>query len=83
MNTALTDDQLMTLRVARGDHVPDSDFTTSQTRHHDQNLLVAMLLIERRRGSFEITSRGADYLDRFDADALSGNSDHQTAGRIR
>ena len=75
MHTAtLTNDQVMVLRAVRGDLVPHGPFIRPKTRHQDQNFLVALMLVERHRGFFEITNRGADYLRRIDAEAPSKDS---------
>ena len=80
---ALTSEQVTALRVVRGDQVPRYPFSRSQTRHQDQNLLVALMLVERHHRFFEITNRGADYLRRIDAEALSEDSGEPASERLR
>lgn len=81
MTNALTDDQLMALRFARGDRMPQSPHLWPQTKRQDLNLLVALMLIERRDGLFQATGRGRDYLDRVDAEALAEHADEQATAR--
>ena len=71
MTSSLTDDQLTALRMARGDRMRPSPYLRPQTRRQDQNLLIALMLIERRDGVFQITERGCSYLERIDAETLT------------
>jgi hypothetical protein len=75
MISALTDNQLMALRFSRGDCMHRSPGFRPLTSRQDQNLLVALMLIERRDGWFQITERGRDYLARVDAETLAEHGD--------
>jgi hypothetical protein len=63
---ALTADQVVLLRIARGDRLPPSPHARPQTIVRDRMLLSVLKLLQSKGRTWLITARGNDYLDRVD-----------------
>jgi hypothetical protein len=78
---SLTQDQLTLLRIARRNGLPPGPCLRPQNCLQDLTLLFVLQLIERRGGFFQLTTLGAAYLERVDAESLAENWEEPPAAR--